>query len=167
MQGVKSRIITGNATFNGITKDNIDKLIWRGPYKGCTTLCPQPTIQWNTPQTALNIAATWIFPLAVLLGLPFEPHHTRKIRRTPGAISNRLGSPQTALTAAVWNFRQTRDCHRRVRDADMNWVWTDAYYILSCLDQFELGLGDDGREEMVGMLMYGLFRPLSSTMVGG
>lgn len=132
----------------------------------------------------MNIAATWVFPLAILLGLPFESYHRKKVRKTLAAVSNWLGSPQTALTAAIWNFRQTRDCHRRVRDAGMVRVWADSYYVLSCFNQFELRLdsrpvavehldGEVVREEplpdqlvLLQTLVYGLFRPLSRVSVG-
>ncbi|KAK3323067.1 hypothetical protein B0H66DRAFT_621255 [Apodospora peruviana] len=178
---VESIINGTTATHDGITKDNISQYIYDGPvrgldgsypradlllvtYEGCNRLCGSSTVVWNTRPTALNIVATWVFPLSILLGLPFESYHRKKVRRTLAAVSYWLGSPQTSLTAAVWNFRQTRDCHRRVRDASMSRIWADSYYVLSCFNQFELGLEEPKKQLPIFLrtLVYALFRPLAS-----
>ena len=131
---------------------------------GCKRLCGAGTVVLNKQSTALNIAATWVFPLAIFLGLPWESYHDKKIRRTLGALLNWLGSPQTALTATVWNYRQTRQCRRRVAAAGMTQdkAWIDAHYGLSCLNQHSIDsdLGPPG-DGLLETLTYALFRPLS------
>jgi len=107
------------------------------------------------------MVATWIFPLAIVLSLPYEAFHRRgKIIRTIGATVNWLGSPQTALTATIYNFRQIREAHRqateRLRPGDRRAEWNDALYVLTCLSQYEI---TDVSEENLKILLYGLFRP--------
>jgi len=102
---------------------------------------------------------TWIFPLAILFNLPYESLHKKKLRGTIAAVSNWLGSPQTAMTATLFNFDQIRACHREASAAKCD----DTYYVLSCFNQFELPLSEDGTElhhDFVAVLIYGLFRPL-------
>lgn len=55
------------------------------------------------------------FPLAILIHLPFE------YGAIWSAISNWLGSPQTSLTASIWNFWQTRQCHMRATGRSNFW----------------------------------------------
>jgi hypothetical protein len=69
---------------------------------GCKKICAEH-IALKDPQSAMTIAATWIFPLAILLSLHFESG----TRATLAAISNWLGSSQTALTATLFNVVQT------------------------------------------------------------
>jgi hypothetical protein len=119
----------------------------------------------------MGIATTsnWIFPLNILLTLPFESCHRHKVRRTLAAVSFWLGSPQTALTAAVWNFRQTRRAYRRAREANSDRSdWMDALFIITVFNQFDLKLGknDQRRRELLEALMYGLFQPLSNDRDG-
>ncbi|KAH8602956.1 hypothetical protein B0O99DRAFT_588020 [Bisporella sp. PMI_857] len=172
-------IITGNATLGEITNKTIGKYIWNGPvqglnpgfprseylvitYEGCKRICGNKVALNDAPK-ALNIAATWIFPLAILLNLPYDSLHSRKNRGTLESVSNWLGSPQTALTATIFNFRQIRDCHRRVKEfnRDMQPTASDAYYTLSCMNQFDLPQDIPTRQRMMHVLIYGLFRPLS------
>ncbi len=125
----------------------------------------------------MNIVATWAFPLAILINLPFE-------HGILGTLSNWLGSPQTSLGASISNFWQTRLCYLRAsngnnfreardRSEDERRVRISAYYLLSCLNQVELGFNiahddpvdrdrhDEHLKELVSKIMYGLFQPLS------
>jgi uncharacterized membrane protein (DUF485 family) len=103
-------------------------------------------------------------------------------------VSNWLGSPQTALTATIFNFRQLSECQRRVVAASRSGAKTreagksspsssslrgvsattrsstasDVYFILSCLNQFELPVTPGLRRRFLEVLMYGLFRPLTT-----
>ncbi|KAM7219123.1 hypothetical protein V8F06_005561 [Rhypophila decipiens] len=190
------------AEYSGVTQHNIGIFIYNGTprgldssyprdqyllltYEGCKRICGESTIVFNKTTSIVGILATWVFPLAILLGLPFESHHRHRIRRTLSAIGTWLGTPQTALTASIWNFRSTRECYRRARDAGLRQAsWVDAYYLLSCFNQFELKVGSRGDQvrQMIGpehggdvnvdrltdeeiflqTLVYGLFRPLSN-----
>ena len=117
--------------------------------------------------------ATWIFPLAIVLSLPYESMHNTRSRRTsfgfsPLRRSGRtlsatlhwlarlrhsfattlrwVGSPQTALTATSYNFIQTWRAHSQTPlDLEGNPLstWNDALYVLTCLNQFELIGPDD------------------------
>jgi hypothetical protein len=110
---------------------------------------------------ALGIAATWIFPLALFLSLPFDSPIRKRFRVTMEAVLNWLGSPQTALIATLFNFRQTKRCHdRRKRQPDI-WIIRDVYFVLSCLNQFELSPAH--APNMVRCVIYGLFRPTKET----
>jgi hypothetical protein len=101
--------------------------------------------------------------MAILLNLPYESLHRNKVRKTLKAVTNWLGSPQSALTATLWNVRQIRWCHRRSKEGDLNSDLNDAYYMLSCLNQFELGVNLD--KEFFRTLVYGLFRPSYSGLM--
>ncbi len=113
------------------------------------------------------MVATWIFPLAIVLSLPYEAMHRKKFRGTMAAVLNWLGSPQTALTATIHNFRQIREAHRRtVRYGKGKYktAWNDALYVLTCLNQFEAldaAGNEDGEQQklFLRVLMYGLLRP--------
>jgi hypothetical protein len=80
------------------------------------------------------------------------------------AISNWLGSPQTALGATLFNFRQIQRCHQEARRAGGDGPAHDTYFILSCLNQFDVP--DNARRESLNVLMYGLFRPLCAGVDG-
>ncbi|OIW22757.1 hypothetical protein CONLIGDRAFT_694582 [Coniochaeta ligniaria NRRL 30616] len=134
-------------------------------YDGCVAICG-PDAQLQEPRTALSMVATWIFPLAIVLSLPYEAYHDKKFMRTLSAILNWLGSPQTALTATIHNFRQIREAHRRTErlgEEDYHSAWNNALYVLSCLNQFEIvDPEDEGRHmPFLETLLYGLFRPVA------
>jgi hypothetical protein len=143
--------------------------------KGCKAVCGNP-VDLNSVSIGLSISATWIFPLAILFCLPFESLHQKKKRKTLAALSYWLGSPQTSLTASVWNFYQTRRCRQRIRAGHSLQEWKDAFYVLSCFNQFVLPSlriqAEDGisqsteqnedRLKLLHTLVYGLFLPLSS-----
>lgn len=84
--------------------------------------------------------------------------------RTLGALLNWLGSPQTALTATLFNIHQIRKCFLETNPAgvaaDTNHYSAkkDAYYVLSAIGQFWLREPDCPDERLVGALVYGLFR---------
>ncbi|KAF4467683.1 hypothetical protein FALBO_5443 [Fusarium albosuccineum] len=153
-----------------------DKFLWKGPitglkpsgdtnltaltYEGCLEICENRTDLVSTRST-LEMVATWIFPLAIVFNLPYDSIHTRKIWRTIKAVLNWTGSPQTALTHTIWNVRQIRHCHRMAK-SKQNGLWSDAFYVLSCLGQFDITFDDDNLDEtFYNALVYGLFRPLS------
>ncbi|KAK4209604.1 hypothetical protein QBC37DRAFT_323642 [Rhypophila decipiens] len=128
-------------------------------YEGCVAICSSE-VELQEPRDALSMVATWIFPLAIALSLPYEAFHRRKFIRTLGATVNWLGSPQTALTATIFNFRQIRQARRlsggRTRPGDSNLNWNDAFYVLTCMSQYDIvGITLQHLET----LMYGLFRP--------
>ena len=119
----------------------------------------------HTPKDALNIVATWIFPLAIFFSLPYESLHLKKLHGTLSAVSNWLGSPPTAMTATIFNFDQIRKCHRRSTGST---EWEDSYYVLSCFNQFSLPMQADEdkpndekklNDKFIKTLVYGLFRP--------
>ncbi|KAK3682943.1 hypothetical protein B0T22DRAFT_502102 [Podospora appendiculata] len=150
-------IINGTYTEGNINSVTIKTLgyLYEGPVNGLKASCPRS--EWLTltlegcdvlcgsiidvaqPAEAISITATWIFPLAILLNLPYESYHDRKVRGILGEVLNWLGSPQSALTATLWNFRQIRACHRRSKASDGK--LNDAYYILSCLNQYDISKG--------------------------
>jgi len=116
-------------------------------------ICGVGVIAPNMTQTALNIAATWIFPLAILLNLPYEGGFKKefwaRFRTILASVSNWLGSPQTSLAASVWNFHQIESCQSRVRNI-LQWLpgktggeeydqtLLDAMYVMTCFNQFSL-----------------------------
>ena len=107
------------------------------------------------------MVATWIFPLAIVLSLPYESlQDKKKFRHTIGATINWLGSPQTALTATIHNFRQIQNAYwqtmQRRKPGDCTIEWNDAMYVLTCLNQYELA---DVTLDHLRTLLYGLFRP--------
>ena len=107
------------------------------------------------------MVATWIFPLAIVLSLPYQSMHEKnKITGTLSSTVNWLGSPQTALTATLHNFRQIREAYRWTtppkRPSDRSIEWNDALYVLTCLNQYEI---TDVSTKHMKTLLYGLFRP--------
>jgi hypothetical protein len=128
--------------------------------KGCDELCGS-AVQYNDASTALTLTATWVFPLTILLSLPYDSLHKRKFSETMATALNWLGSPQTALTATIFNFRHIRDCHRRCRaDKNRDPTWNDVFYVLSVFNQFDIPVHGNNAKEFITVLMYGLFRPV-------
>lgn len=94
-------------------------------------------------------------------------------------MSNWLGSPQTSLTATMFNFFEIGACQRRVVAARRqqgkpgasfkhNICPTsacDAFYILSCMNQFELPSAPHLRRRFLEVLVYGLFRPMTAPSI--
>ncbi|KAM0435839.1 hypothetical protein ACHAPT_002730 [Fusarium lateritium] len=159
-------ILTGNTTKGDINNETVSKVLWDGEiaglrgrrplaltYDGCLQICGSRTDLVSTRST-LEMVTTWIFPLAIVFNLPYDSIHHHKFRRTIKAVLNWAGSPQTALTHTIWNVRQIRHCHRKAKSG--NTLTKDAFYVLSCLGQFELP--NDPR--FYTALVYGLFRPL-------
>ncbi|KAK0653105.1 hypothetical protein B0T16DRAFT_324002 [Cercophora newfieldiana] len=151
-------IYTGN--IQGLDPRYRRKDILTLTYDGCVAICGADA-QLQEPRTALAMVTTWIFPLAIVLSLPYEAFHQRdKVWRTLGATVNWLGSPQTALTATIHNFFQIREAHRQAfqqrRPSDEPEQWNDALYVLTCMNQYEItGI----TSENLKTLTYGLFRP--------
>ncbi|KAK0614395.1 hypothetical protein B0T14DRAFT_539890 [Immersiella caudata] len=168
-------IQNGTREFEGVTNETLPSTgwLWDGPiallskdvprdsiiamtYAGCRKLC---STEMNSPKAVLTITTTWIFPLAILFGLPYDSLHYKKFRGTVSALSNWLGSPQTAITSTIFNFDQIRKCHRLASKGTPE----DTYYVLSCFNQFTIpmqGSGPEVNEQFVTTLIYGLFRPL-------
>lgn len=96
-----------------------------------------------------------------MLSLPYDSLHERKIQGTAIAVLNWLGSPQTALTSTIFNFRQIRDAHRRANKHADNHpaLWTQVYYVSSCFNQFAISHGK-AKSELYETLIYGLLHPL-------
>jgi hypothetical protein len=89
------------------------------------------------------------------------------VLKTLGALNNWNGSPQTALTATLFNIHQMRKCLRETVAFGSGIVsgtgtYTNeklnAYYVLSCIGQFRLPEMED--MEFLTVLAYGLFRPM-------
>ncbi|KAK0642896.1 hypothetical protein B0T16DRAFT_173853 [Cercophora newfieldiana] len=57
------------------------------------------------------MVATWIFPLAIVVSLPYESTHRNWVRETASVTLRWLGSPQRAITATLENFRQIIKAH--------------------------------------------------------
>lgn len=110
-------------------------------------------------RSALEIATNWIFPLSILLNLPYESVHQKKFRTTFNSVFHWVGSPQTALTHTIFNVRQTRHCHRMAKTR--HGLWNDAFYVLSCLGQFETPSEYRQQQIFHASLVFGLFRPLA------
>jgi hypothetical protein len=137
-------------------------------FAGCRAICGSQT-QLAEPAGALSLTATWVFPLAIIFSLPYKAHRDHKVQNTLKAVLNWLGSAPTALTAILWNVGQIRRCRRRAAGHDD--VIRDAFYVLSCFNQFDLdtpytphGGGEDVEEGIdrtlvFKTLIYGLFRP--------
>lgn len=146
--------------------------------KGCQAVCKDPTDWYWTqnPTLALGIISNWVLPIiASLAALPYDSVHKRarsqpwyrgRVIRTMAALLNWLGSPQTALTATIFNIHQTRKCLQGVGELDFNdnmlqSYKRDAYYILSAIGQFKLQDPDNPDQRFITALVYGLFRPLT------
>ncbi|KAM7188161.1 hypothetical protein V8F20_010657 [Naviculisporaceae sp. PSN 640] len=181
------RIIDGTLVVNGVDNSTISSYLYHGPvtqlspsypreklltitYEGCVKLCRNPIAIYK-PETAIGLVSNWLFPLNILLSLPFESLHRKKFRLTLVAILNWLGSPQTALTATIFNFRQLRQSHGRVQqDANEHdtHLLCAAFFVLCSINQFDIdprilhGRRGDNPPRMLRTLVYGLFRPLSS-----
>ena len=114
----------------------------------------------------MSSIANWIFPLSILLNLPYESLHSQKVSKTLTTLLNWLGSPQTALTATIFNFRQIRKAHRRlfqVPNTNRTHLHSAAFFVLCCINQFDgLALQQGGRpRRMLRLVVQGLVRPLS------
>ncbi|KAK3394963.1 hypothetical protein B0H63DRAFT_62858 [Podospora didyma] len=185
----------------GVTNATLDKYLWKKPIdgfnydvvpnrfgdadpyvvinlEGCNVICGDGA-ETNKPQTALSIVATWVFPLTVFLSLPFASSHGGRIWRAVGdtlaAVSVWLGSPPTALTSALFELYQVRQCSQRSRlgtrsspaDPAAKQLWKDAYFVLVCINQFAGSEGSNAfSRETLQALVYGLLRPLSSVGEG-
>ncbi|KAK4208580.1 hypothetical protein QBC37DRAFT_475951 [Rhypophila decipiens] len=146
--------------------------------EGCRVLCNDPTDWYFTqnPTLALGIISNWVLPIiALLAALPYDSLHRRnakapwyhgRVARTLGALLNWLGSPQTALTATLFNIHQIRKCFLETNpagvaaDSSLLVAKKDAYYVLSALGQFRFKDPDSPDERLLGALIYGLFRPI-------
>lgn len=106
------------------------------------------------------MVTTWIFPLAIVLSLPYDSlHFPNRFEGTVTAILNWLGSPQTALTATMFNFHQIRRAHRLAKGQPS--TWNDVYYVISCLNQFGVTRHLSKKDnEFFKTLVYGLFSPI-------
>ncbi|KAF5007063.1 hypothetical protein FDECE_6608 [Fusarium decemcellulare] len=61
----------------------------------------------------------------------------------------------------MWNVRQIRHCQRMAKPKQ-NGLWSDAFYVLSCLGQFDITFEDEAlREAFDNALAYSLYRLLS------
>ncbi|KAK5653699.1 hypothetical protein OQA88_8730 [Cercophora sp. LCS_1] len=176
-----------NQTINGVSPANLSNFLYNGTvrglaklsqydnpdyvritYNGCKIICANPVATYE-PAVAISAVANWIFPLAILLNLPYESLHSKKLSGSLLALLNWLGSPQTALTATIFNFRQIRESYRRAYsnpNTERTHLYSAAYFVLTCANQFdELQLIDEqGKPKpMLNLLVYGLFRPLSTS----
>lgn len=145
--------------------------------KGCLNLCG-PDVDWywvSDITLTLSIVSNWVIPIiALLAALPYESFDGKKrekrwfrsrwatAARTVGQLFNWLGSPQTALTAIFFNIYQMVMCLGAARTSPNEQTKSlkmEAYYVLSCIGQFELP--EDPR--FLEVLLYSLFKPLYTT----
>jgi hypothetical protein len=143
-------------------------------WQGCKVICEDPEDWYWKGDIGLTIAiiSNWILPIAALLAaLPYDSLHGRnggasldqgRVAGTIGALLNWLGSPQTALTATLFNIHQMRKCFHTTNNLQS--LKRDAYYVLSCIGQFNLPEAED--VVFLEPLMYGLFRPFVTLDVG-
>ncbi|KAK4446090.1 hypothetical protein QBC34DRAFT_357047 [Podospora aff. communis PSN243] len=129
-------------------------------YNGCLAICGGG-LGASDP---VSVLSTWIFPLTIFLNLPYDSLHFRKFRGTASAVLNWLGCPQAALTATIQNFLQTKSAVDLVKTTDIHRVgprWTDALFVLTCLNQFKTvtAMDYDATNRFLHLLLYGLFRP--------
>jgi hypothetical protein len=128
----------------------------------------------------LGIVSNWILPiLALLATLPYDSLHRRndgahwyqgRIMGTLGALLNWIGTPQTALTATLFNIHQLRKCVHATKasgegiagSATLEPLKRDAYYVLCCIGQFKFSKDT----EFLETLTYGLFMPICDVTVG-
>ncbi|KAF2668945.1 hypothetical protein BT63DRAFT_246313 [Microthyrium microscopicum] len=176
-------VLNGTGTIENITNDTIRNLgfLYTGPvrelissyprdryltltYEGCFVLCGNhnDSAQLAEPTFALNMVTTWIFPLAIVLSLPYESLHDYRFKATGTAVGNWLGSPQTALTATIFNFLQIRKAHKRANKEMSNryTTWNNMYYVLSCVNQFDVTHSSVDRLHLFSTLAYGLYGPV-------
>ncbi|KAK0701906.1 hypothetical protein B0T26DRAFT_757879 [Lasiosphaeria miniovina] len=131
--------------------------------EGCERIC-KGGAQLNPPQTAISI----VFPLTVLLSLPFESSHGghfwRAVHNTLASTSVWLGSPPTALASALFELHQVGQCSartRRPRNAGVSaQLQRDAYFVLMCANQFHIPPAR--ADVLLRALFYGLARALSA-----
>jgi hypothetical protein len=141
---------------------------------GCRVLCNDPVDwYWDSDKTlTLGIISNWVLPIiALVAALPYDSLHATSARtswfdnrfwKTLGVLSNWLGSPQTALTATLFNIHQIRKCFQETlpssrRASENDHLKKDAYYVLCCLGQFKI-LERDPR--LLETLVLGLFKPV-------
>jgi hypothetical protein len=150
---------------------------------GCKIICGT-SVDWywaSDINLSLGIISNWVLPiLALLASLPYDSLHRRndgaywyqgRVMKTIGTLSNWIGSPQTALTATLFNIHQIRKCFHATEPSgngisgrtDLQPLKRDAYYILCCIGQFRLSGLD---EEFLKTLIYGLFTPICNLTVG-
>ncbi|SCO76798.1 uncharacterized protein FRV6_01010 [Fusarium oxysporum] len=154
--------------------------------QGCRVICENPIDwYWTTDiSLTLGIVSNWILPIiALLAALPYDSLHSRnpgapwyegKLCRTVGALLNWLGSPQTALTATLFNIHQIRKCFHETLPSGqgisgnhaLQPLKKDAYYVLCCIGQFKLLHLDDPDRRFLETLIYGLFNPMCNIIDG-
>ncbi|KIL90227.1 hypothetical protein FAVG1_05957 [Fusarium avenaceum] len=154
--------------------------------EGCQVICENPIDWYWTADISLTlgIISNWILPIIALLSaLPYDSLHKRnptapwsegKLCRTVSALLNWLGSPQTALTATLFNIHQIRKCFHETLPSGrgisgnhaLQPLKKDAYYVLCCIGQFKLLGLDDPDQRFLKTLIYGLFNPMCNMING-
>ncbi|KAK3387836.1 hypothetical protein B0H63DRAFT_431774 [Podospora didyma] len=151
--------------------------------EGCREVCDSP-IDWyltEAPTLSLSIASNWILPILALIAcLPYDSLHSRtppsgdgRLFKTAKTLANWLGSPATALTATLFNIHQIRQCKQYIflaggshEQVSNRHIKRNAYYVLSCINQFEPPDSETERAAFVDVLVYGLFRPMTKPAAG-
>lgn len=136
----------------------------------CKILCNN-RIGFRDVWDSFNILTTWILPLLALLScLPYESAKDGKWRKSFLSVVNWIGSPQTALTSTLFNIHMTYRCLRRSENIDAGRQYRAAYYVLSCLNQYEYPtlyingvVSHELQDRRNQVLLFGLFRPLSGS----
>ncbi|KAK3314393.1 hypothetical protein B0H66DRAFT_504396 [Apodospora peruviana] len=183
------RIWNGTDSY-GFSPDQVKRFLYRGhvagmdPFynrsdyvtltlEGCKAICSDPT-DWywsQNPTLSLGIISNWVLPIiALLAALPYDSIHRRdtraqpwaqgRVARTLAALLNWLGSPQTALTATLFNIHQIHKCFLETNSPERSQLVLDAYYVLSAIGQYRFRNPDKPDKRLIGALVYGLFRPL-------
>lgn len=155
-------------TYSGSFSTDLQRVIAHRK-TGCVALCNRDNDKAQLAELtfALNMVTTWIFPLAIVLSLPYDSLHSDRFIGTATALLNWLGSPQTALTATIFIFQQIRKAHQWAKHSlrrEDRPLWEDVYYVISCLNQFDVTSHvSSNNGDLFQVLVYGLFRPILSS----
>ncbi len=131
-------------------------------YEGCMEACG-PGSDVHSAFQVLQILATWVLPaIALFSQLPFESLNERKWRNVE-AFVNWVGAPASALTTTMFNIHMIKQSRLLAKKGSQQ--QKDAYYVLSCINQYEYPASGD-RTVRDQALLYGLLRPLATDRAG-
>ena len=114
---------------------------------GCEAVCGTGT-ELNTVLDAFEILTTWVLPAVGLVSqLPYESLSKSK-QRNVEAFLIWVGSPAAALTSTIFNIWTIRKAQYLVRSE----VENDAYFVLTCIYQYDLPYKDEDTFPMLRKL---------------
>lgn len=107
--------------------------------QGCSTICGADADLLSV-MDAFQILTTWVLPAVALLSqLPYKSLGNRK-RRNLEAFLNWFGGPAATLSTTLHNIFLIQRCSSLSHSSiwpDLHIHATDAYYVLSCINQYE------------------------------